>query len=560
MDSPIHIARENEFYQGYIRFKMSVSNESSYVVNDITLDFVFDESLLHIAEHGDYPLKNGKLVLGNIYGGKSKTITILFEPLTCAKAADIRCQVNYADHEGNMAYVFMEPKEISVVCPIMKTDQDINIGRLKDLIENLPSKDSRAYEVQSGFNVQKLVTLAREVVEKHDIWHIRTLQSRDGKTCEVWHYGRTKIKEHDIVMRTSILTEYNTVELFAATQTAEALTGLLAEIGRDLKQTMESKASGQGRVINLSIKDSVVQRSNLLDMCNIDGTCDVNVVIVDSVVQHSGIGTADEETRLLREREKREEAERLRREQEERKRLEQEELERRRVEAEKKKDPEGKPPGEQNFCAFCGRKILFTPHRKNNRWWCGSCTTSDKEIHSQPASSPRKTAPARVEKPHKKRRSRGKVLFLIILVVAGYWMFSPLMADNSYVRSLENTDNVQFSTGIVQLPLSHEVEIGGGYTLKLMQSDFDSGRAWLQCSQYGEFIDDEIISSRNPVPSGSKPEWQLPFTTKIIVSLIDISSDNEQCVVKLTGEGTISENNVPSKNDVISNEDTSANT
>ena len=319
---------------------MSVSNDSSGIIADITLDFIFDENLLHIADHGDYPVKNGKFELGNIYGKKSKTFTILFDPLTCTKAADIKCQVNYADHEGRMHSVWMEPKEISVVCPIMKTDQDINIGRLKEFIEKLPSRDSRVYEIQSGFDVKKLAHLAREVVEKHDVRHIRTLHTRDGRTCEIWYYGRTKVTKDDIVIRVSIFTEHQTIELFAATRSADTLTGLLAEVGRDMKQTVESRASGRGRVVNLTIKDSLVQRSNLLDMCDIDGTCDVNVVIEDSVVQRSSIATADEEARLRREQEKREEEERLRREQEERVRREQEELERRRREEEEREAQE----------------------------------------------------------------------------------------------------------------------------------------------------------------------------------------------------------------------------
>lgn len=93
---------------------MSVTNESPYVVSDVTLDFFFDENLLHIVDHGNYPVKNGKLELGNIYGGKSKSITILFEPLTCAKAADIRCQITYADHEGRTSSIFMENPRRSV--------------------------------------------------------------------------------------------------------------------------------------------------------------------------------------------------------------------------------------------------------------------------------------------------------------------------------------------------------------------------------------------------------------------------------------------------------------
>nr|WP_321416496.1 SUMF1/EgtB/PvdO family nonheme iron enzyme [uncultured Methanomethylovorans sp.] len=277
---------------------MSVINESPNIIADVMLDFMFDEKLLHIAEHDDCFVRNGKFLLGNIYGGKSTSFTVLFEPLKCTTASDIRCQVSYADHNGDMASVWMKPKEISVTCPIMKTDSDINIGRLKEFIEDLPVRDSRICEVLSGFDIVKLASLAREVVERQEVRHVRTLYTRDGNTCEIWYYGKIKVNRDDIVFRVSILNTYHTVELFAATQTAKSLTGFLAEVGRGLKDAIESKVSGKGRVINLSINKSRIDRSNLIDLCSMDGTCDVNIVIDKSDIDRSSIGFANEDESL----------------------------------------------------------------------------------------------------------------------------------------------------------------------------------------------------------------------------------------------------------------------
>ncbi|WP_269746333.1 hypothetical protein [Methanosarcina lacustris] len=30
--------------------------------------------------------------------------------------------------------------------------------------------------------------IARGVVEKHDVRHIRTLHTKDGRNCEIWYY------------------------------------------------------------------------------------------------------------------------------------------------------------------------------------------------------------------------------------------------------------------------------------------------------------------------------------------------------------------------------------
>ncbi len=329
MDSAIKVTRETEFYQGFIHFKMSVSNETSFVITDVDLDFRFDDDLLRIDRYEpSYQIKNGNIVLGNVDAGRSKSIAVLFDPLLCSKGTDIHCQVTYKDAQGQFNSSFMEPITISVVCPILKTDSDINVGMLKEFIEKLPYRDRKVYEIHQGFDASKLAGIAREVVEKHDVRHIRTLCTKDDKEWEIWYYGKTKVQKDDIVIKIFISVEC-TLELFAATKSPEVLTGLLAEIGRDLKHSVEFRASGKGNIINVTIKDSIIQRSNLLDLCSIDGTCPVNVLVEDSVVQHTNLiperdEAGEEKTKREREalkRKRREEAERALKEKEEQERL-----------------------------------------------------------------------------------------------------------------------------------------------------------------------------------------------------------------------------------------------
>jgi tetratricopeptide (TPR) repeat protein len=293
----LSISRETEFYQGFIRFKMSVDNTSSFVVTDVALDFDFDDDLLRIDRHEPpRQVKNGKIMLGNITASTSKTVAVYFDPLMCSKGADINCLINYKDAKGQIQTNRMKAKKISVVCPIMQTDSDINIGRLKEFIDKLPHKDSRVYQIQTGFAIDKLKNSCREVIQKHDVKHIRTLSTKDGKTCELWYYGKTKVNSYDIVIRITLVSETQSIELFAATQTAESLSGLLAEVGRELKSDIEDRIIGNvQQVINVSIKDSIVQRSNLLSYCDIDGNCSGDVVIEDSLVQRSNIDNVESE-------------------------------------------------------------------------------------------------------------------------------------------------------------------------------------------------------------------------------------------------------------------------
>jgi len=292
INSDISISRETEFYQGYIRLKMSVTNTSLFVVNDVSLDFDYDHNLLRIdRREPDYQIKNGRTIFGNISANSSKTIAVYFDPMMCSKGADINCQVNYKDAKGQPQTTHMKPKQISVVCPIMETESDINIGRLKEFIEKLPYRDSKVYQVQNGFDINVLKNISREIVQKHHVKHIRTLLTKDRDTCEIWYYGKTKVHGHDIVIKITILSETQNVELFATTQTKESLVGLLAEFGRELKNSIQNNIAGNvQQVINLSIIDSIVQRSNLLSYCDINGNCSGDVVIDGSYIQHSNIG------------------------------------------------------------------------------------------------------------------------------------------------------------------------------------------------------------------------------------------------------------------------------
>lgn len=287
------ISRETEFYQGFIRLKMSITNTTLFVINDVNLDFYFDEVLLRKDRHEpDYPIKNGKIILGNINSGSSKSVAIYFDPMMCSKGTEIKCQINYSDAKGQIQTTWMEPKSISLVCPMMETDSDINIGRLKEFVEKLAHRDSKIFQIHTGFNIDSLKTISQEVIQKHNIKHIRSLYTEDGKTCEIWYYGKTKVNNYDIVIRITISSENQSIELFAATQTAESLTGLLAEFGRELLLAIEDKITGKNnvnQVINVSIKDSIIQRSNLLSYCDIDGKCTGDVIVEDSIVQRSDI-------------------------------------------------------------------------------------------------------------------------------------------------------------------------------------------------------------------------------------------------------------------------------
>jgi hypothetical protein len=181
----------------------------------------------------------------------------------------------------------MQLLRIQVVCPIFETKEPINIGMLKTLIEKLPKTNTRILSVPHSIDGKTMVTLCRGSLQSHDIQHISTL--RQESVSESWYYGRTKVTQKDTVIKLGIDKDRDSVEITAWSHDSKDLTGLLAELNRQITEEL-SKWGNVQKIFNLSIKDSVVQRTNLMSFCDADGKCSGDVTIEDSVVMRSNIG------------------------------------------------------------------------------------------------------------------------------------------------------------------------------------------------------------------------------------------------------------------------------
>lgn len=312
------VLREYEFFGGSIRVKISVKNTSSIAILDTALDLDIDDKVLHFERfEPEYPEKKGKLILGNIKPNTDRTISLYLDPLICAKeGTDVNCRVDFSYASGKPDSVHMESLKISVVCPVFHTEDHINIGRLKELRDGLAFHDSKVYTIQKRIETPEILGTCRDVILLHDVRHIKTFKTVDDKTHEAWYYGKTKITKRDLVIKCSIVQDTGSIEVFAAGETPADITGLLAEIGRNLAREFEKLGKIQP-VFNIHIKDSIIQRSNLLSFCDLDGNCGGDVVIEDSVVQRSNIASGNE----VKLREERQEEEILQ-EQREKERLE----------------------------------------------------------------------------------------------------------------------------------------------------------------------------------------------------------------------------------------------
>jgi archaellin len=363
------LIREYEFFGGCIRVKISVKNTSSLAVLDAALELESDERILHFDRcEPEYPEKKGKIVLGNINPNTDRTVAFYLDPLICAKeGTDVNCRVSFKDAFGRPDSVQMEPLKIKVVCPIFRTEQDVNIGRLKELVSGLQFHDSKVYIIPKKLEISELLGTCRNVIQLHDVRHIKTFKTTDEKTYEAWYYGKTKVMKKDLVIKCAICKDTESIEVLASGNDPADITGLLAEIGRNLTKEFERLGKAQP-VFNIHIKDSIIQRSNLLSFCNMDGTCGGDVVIEDSVVQRANIASwneAGEKERGEAQKREREEQESLRRlkeheERAQRERKAREETERMESERQKAKQEEERIEKERAELSDVEKKTGFS--------------------------------------------------------------------------------------------------------------------------------------------------------------------------------------------------------
>jgi len=301
------ILGEVEFLGAFICVRISVKNISDQPILDTALELKKDENRLHFIR-GEYPEKEGRIKLGAIEPGNSRTITIYFEPQIC-EDTDINCRMSFKDPLGISGSAQMETLKIKVVCPIFNKGQEISIGRLKELTKELQFKDSLVYIFLGGMELQDLMTLFRDVIQLQDVKHIKTFKTSDERTYESWNYGKTSAS--DLLVKCAIRRVTKSIEIMASGNDPGEITGLLAHIRHDLARKFEKRKVQP--VHNYHIRDYVIQRSDLLGLCDPDGNCSGDLVIENCLVQKSNIDSQISRKREMGEKEESKEKEKLKR-------------------------------------------------------------------------------------------------------------------------------------------------------------------------------------------------------------------------------------------------------
>ncbi|GAG27353.1 unnamed protein product, partial [marine sediment metagenome] len=243
----VKMLSEVEFFQGFVRLKTAVKNDTDTVITDSALDIVYDDNVLRL-DHIQpvYEYKRGKVHLGNINAGEKKTVAFNYDPIICMES-NIDGNLTFRDVKGNLQVVSMKTRRADIVCPIFFTRENANTAMLKRLVnEELATQDSKVFRYPDGLAPNQAFELCKGVVHLHDVKFVREFfEEKPNWLGEAWFYGETKVKGYKIVIRVTVREDSHTAEFFVASQEMEVITGLLAELGHSLNRMLKEKYMGR---------------------------------------------------------------------------------------------------------------------------------------------------------------------------------------------------------------------------------------------------------------------------------------------------------------------------
>ena len=186
-----------------------------------------------------YPIRGDNVLLGNVESKEKKTIAFYLDPQICTESY-LDGNLTFKDVKGNFNSITMSKKLVSVVCPILFTDENINTAMLKRMaVEELDKKDSKVFSVPSNIPPETAFEIGKAAIQHHDVRLVREMSEKNPYIGEAWYYGKAKGRNDKIVVRIRVLADMSFLEFYVASNSLLMLTGMLAELKSDLNKELD---------------------------------------------------------------------------------------------------------------------------------------------------------------------------------------------------------------------------------------------------------------------------------------------------------------------------------
>jgi len=264
----VSLKAELEFYQGFIRLKVAVKNDSPTLIADASFMLVYSKQAFRLDHiEPNYPYEDG-LQLGVVKPREKKTAAFYLDPQICTESY-IEGILTYKDAGDNLETVKMKKLRAAVVCPIVYTEENINTAMLMRMAaQELVQKDTKVFMIPAGIPPQKAFDISKSAVQHHDVRLVREFTQKDPFVGEAWYYGKAKGRDDKLVIRTRVLAQKNVLEFYVASSSTLMLTGMLAELKSDLNKERDAQKirSQMKQVTEPEEVDAIAAIRTLLDM------------------------------------------------------------------------------------------------------------------------------------------------------------------------------------------------------------------------------------------------------------------------------------------------------
>ena len=268
LSKDVSLLSELEFYQGFVRAKVAIKNNMATVIRNTSLKVVFDEDSLRLDHLEPAFAREGRDILfGDVEPRVKKTVALYLDPQICTES-HLEGILTYKDAMGHLESVKLPRKLVSVVCPIMFTDENINTAMLKRMaVEELDKKDSKVFSVPEGLTPGQVFDIGKTSVQHHDVRLVREFEERNPFIGEAWYYGKAKGRTDKMIIRVRVLGDRKVLEFHVAASSTLMLTGMLAELKSDLNKSLKAlKHEGKmKRVSEEETLNAVTATKTLLD-------------------------------------------------------------------------------------------------------------------------------------------------------------------------------------------------------------------------------------------------------------------------------------------------------
>ena len=232
-----------EFFGGYVRLKVSVSNDLSGPISDVELDLLYDNMTLRLSHiQPEYPMRGSTVYLTAIEANEKRTVAFYLDPLICQES-HVDANVRFKDAYGNHGQAAMKRRPVDIVCPIFYTPENINVAMLRRLLGESQYSDNRIYAIPEWTDVHMVYELAKQTVGLHDIKLVRDFvdDTQGSFIGESWYYGTTRETHEEILLKASVREQPKVLEVLVASSNISSLTGLLAEVSNNILRLCQER-------------------------------------------------------------------------------------------------------------------------------------------------------------------------------------------------------------------------------------------------------------------------------------------------------------------------------